>query len=779
MARLSLSIGGLKDHYPVVVVGSGYGGGIAASRLSRAGQQVCLLERGKEFQPGEYPNSLRSALPEMQSTVAGRQIGSSTGLFDVRVNKDINVFLGCGLGGTSLVNANVALRAESRVFEDARWPAAIRNDLSGSVEEGYRHATDMLKPTPYPNNFPPLAKLNAHRASAESMGEKFYSLPINVNFEDGVNHVGVHQPACTLCGDCMSGCNYGSKNTVLMNYLPDAKNHGAEIFTQVSVRHLERSHDRWIIHYELPGSGREAFDAPGLFLTADLVVLAAGTLGSTEILLRSKEQGLNLSDELGNRFSGNGDVLGFGYNNDRHIDPLGYGHRKPENRTPVGPCITSVIDLRERPVLEDGMIIEEGSITGALAKFIPPFLAAAGRLASKDADRGLKEKFKDKFKRRLRIWRSLLLGGYHGAVRNTQVYLIMTHDDGAGQMSLQNDKLSIDWPGVGEQPIFDSANDRLKEATRALGGTYVKNPTWNKLTNHNLVTVHPLGGCVMGEDASSGVVNHKGEVYSGSSGTGVHPGLYVADGAVVPRPLGVNPLLTISALAERTCSLMAGDRGWTIDYELPSKPAVQSEIPKMGIQFTETMRGYCSTSVDSVYQEAADRGEETGSSFDFTLTIISEDLETMLKDSAHQAKMVGTVKAPELSDQPLMATHGEFNLFVADPDLHNARQMQYRMRLTTQEGRVYFFEGFKSIHEDPGFDMWADTTTLYIKIYDGDSAAAPLIYKGVLKIEIADFRRQMTTMQANNGRNAKDRLQAKMRFGRFFAGQLWKTYGLG
>jgi len=93
----------------------------------------------------------------------------------------------------------------------------------------------------------------------------------------------------------------------------------------------------------------------------------------------------------------------------------------------------------------------------------------------------------------------------------------------------------------------------LIDATKALGGTFVKNPIWAREFGHDLVTVHPLGGCVMASDAQHGVVNHKGQVFSGANGTAVHAGLYVSDGSVVPRPLGVNPLLTISALAERCC----------------------------------------------------------------------------------------------------------------------------------------------------------------------------------------------------------------------------------
>ena len=120
------------------------------------------------------------------------------------------------------------------------------------------------------------------------------------------------------------------------------------------------------MHYQLVESGREAFDAPTLFLTADLVVLAAGTLGSTEILLRSKAAGLSASDRTGFRFTGNGDALGFSYNTDETINGVGYGDRDPAGREPVGPCITGLIDLRNQPNLDDGMVIEDGSIPGAM-----------------------------------------------------------------------------------------------------------------------------------------------------------------------------------------------------------------------------------------------------------------------------------------------------------------------------------------------------------------------------------------------------------------------------
>src|SRR6202046_2771973 len=353
MPRISLPVEQIKDHYTVVVIGSGYGGGIAASRMARAGQKVCVLERGKELQPGEYPNTPDEAARELQTDAPEGHFGSATGLFDFRINEDINVVLGCGLGGTSLINANVGLRAEPRVLQDPAWPAAFRKDTT-LLEECYRHAEDVLQPRPVPNSYDPLPKMEALQRSAEFMGAKWYRTPLYVTFEnpqDGVNPFGVPQQACIGCGDCVSGCNFHAKNTTLMNYLPDAVNFGAEIFTEVSVRYLERQGDGWLVHFQPLGVGREKFGAPDLFVGADIVILGAGALGSTEILLRSAQQGLAVSPMVGQRFTGNGDVLGFGYNTDDAINGIGFGSHNPLGRKKVGPCITSVIDLREQPEL--------------------------------------------------------------------------------------------------------------------------------------------------------------------------------------------------------------------------------------------------------------------------------------------------------------------------------------------------------------------------------------------------------------------------------------------
>ncbi|HEY2018864.1 MAG TPA: alpha/beta fold hydrolase, partial [Bryobacteraceae bacterium] len=778
MPRIALPVEQMKSHYDVVVVGSGYGGAIAASRMARAGRQVCLLERGREIQPGEYPNTPELAAKELQTDVPESHIGSPTGLFDFRVNPDINVVLGCGLGGTSLINANVGLRAEPRVFEDPVWPAAFRQD-SALLEASYAHAEKVLNPQPVPASFGGLAKLDAHELSGKSMDAPWYRTPLYVTFEDpegGVNPFGVPQTACIGCGDCVSGCNFHAKNTTLMNYLPDAANFGAEIFTEISVRHLERDGDGWRVYYQPIGVGRAQFGAPDLFVTADIVILGAGTLGSTEILLRSSQNGLPLSAKLGERFTGNGDVLGFAYNTDTEINGIGFGSHDPTGREKVGPCITSVIDLREQPDLNQGMVIEEGSIPGAIAALLPTGLSAAATLGG-NQPRDLHEMIVEK----QRELESLVAGPYMGAIHNTQTYLIMTNDNGAGRMYLNDDRLRISWPGVGSEAIFARANENLKKATDPLGGIFAPNPTWHSLQTRSLVSVHPLGGCVMGETAAEGVVNHKGQVFAGTSGSSVYEGLYVDDGAVLPRPLGVNPSLTISAVAERTCALIAQDRGWKIDYDAPSIPKVlTAAAATMGVEFTETMTGFWSPvsgqSPGADFETAEKLGAASGDRFQFTLTVRGDDVKTMMKEPGHEARMAGTVIAPSLSPKPLTVTDGIFNLFVINPDEEETRNMRYRMTLVSEEGKRWYFDGFKVVHERPVFDIWHDTSTLYITLRDG-SSTGPINGRGILHIQPADFAKQMTTMQVTNAPNETERLQALAMFGGFFAGTLFQTYG--
>lgn len=636
----------------------------------------------------------------------------------------------------------------------------------------------MLKPTPYPEGkpgYPELAKTSGMKISAAAMKEQFRYLDINVNFEydNQPNHVGVEQKKCNNCGDCVTGCNHHAKNTLIMNYLPDAVNHGAEIYCEAGVQYLERKNNKWLVYFEVYNAGREKFNAPPLCITADHVIISAGALGSTEILLRSREKGLHVSPALGKHFTGNGDVLGFGYNNDVKMNAIGLGkHFDDPDKEPVGPCITSIIDMRNREVLDEGMTLEEGSIPAPVAPLLTPAFISLSKLMGKDSDKG----WDDWVDERKRAAISMFKGPYHGALNNTQVYLVMTHDDGNGTMHLDDNRLEISWPDVGKQKIFGKVNGKLQEATVALGGTYMPNPQWNKQLDYDMVTVHPLGGCVMGDDAATSVTNHIGQVYSNVAGTDLYEGLYVMDGAIVPRPLGTNPLLTISALAERNCKLIIEANKKQLDYEF--QPLAQSPLKEheAGVSFTETMRGFISLSEKTDYKKGYEEGQKNNSPFEFTLTIQSQDVEAFDADSNHKAEMIGSVNCPALSAYPISVFDGVFNLFVNTDQTGKVKLMKYRMKLSTYEGESFFFYGFKEIKDDKGFDMWSDTTTLFITVYEGTDDTGSVKGKGILKIAIGDFIKQLQTMKSIHADDNKESISAVTKFGKLFAGEVWEAY---
>ena len=556
----SLPIDQMRSHYDVVVIGSGYGGGIASSRLARAGKTVCLLERGEERQPGSYPNSGLGLVKNVQFDSPLARAGSSTALFDIRYNKDINVVVGCGLGGTSLINAGIGMRPGADVMATDAWPAELRTE---AVLDGFfAHAESMLKPAFAPKVFWEAGKSAALGEAATKLGKTAAPLPVLVNFDplpNDVNHVGVTQHPCVGCGDCVTGCNYRAKNTLIMNYLPDAKNHAAEIFVRAHVEQVEKADGDWrVFGTAVDEDGHEtAFQVSG-----KVVVLAAGALGSTEILLRCREHGLPLSPQVGNHFSTNGDTIGFGYNTDRVINGIGLGARQPDPKSPVGPTATAMVDWRGDTGVEGRLLLEEAAVPGALADFLAAVFSAAARLEGTHPSQSLLDEVKKKY---LEV-ESKVLGPYTGAIRHTLSVIVLANDDSMGRMCLRDDRLRIDWPGLGDQVQFRQASELMQRVSSALGGTYIPNLIWNDLTDHNLATAHPLGGCVMADDPEHGAVNHKGQVFTGDFSGAIHEGLYVIDGAVVPTALGVNPLLTISALAERSCYLLAQDYGWTIEY---------------------------------------------------------------------------------------------------------------------------------------------------------------------------------------------------------------------
>jgi cholesterol oxidase len=528
----------MKPAYDVVVVGSGYGGGVSASRLSRAGRRVCVIERGREVATGDFPSRLPELRRELQLNGGKMPSGSRTGLYDFRLGADIHVLVGCGLGGGSLINAAVALRPDARVFADRAWPEEVAGD--GLLDLGFERAQAMLRPSRYAKA-PELTKYRALETAGAAFGQDPVAAPVVVSFEDTVNPAGVQQPACTLCGDCCSGCNVGAKNTVAMTYLPDAKAHGAEMFTELTVSHVEKRGSHWRVHF----TPTEEKDGEPRYVDAKTVVLSAGTLGSTEILLRSRKSGLKLSDRLGEGFSANGDIIAFALGGREKVNAVGVGEPPKFTGATVGACVAGQIELPDRRSLDHSMIIQEGVLPSALAPLLPVFFIKGGRL--------------------LGAAQSLIKGVYQGPLSHLHTFFVVSHDDAKGRIELVNGSVQLRWPNVAEQPVYARVDEALTEIAQAVGARYIKSPLAATNVGTKPATAHPLGGCGMGESAASGVVNQKCQVFDGASSEGVHAGLYVCDGAIIPRSIGCNPLLTITALTERAMVHLARDHNLGFD----------------------------------------------------------------------------------------------------------------------------------------------------------------------------------------------------------------------
>jgi cholesterol oxidase len=535
-----------------LIIGSGYGGAIVAARLAeriKGQKSIAVLERGKEWIPGSFPQTLDKGLKQVRSPL------NPLGLYDFHMDKEIDVFAASGLGGTSLLNAMVAITPDKELFEHERWPDEIKEDYAdGKIETYFNVARKFLQVEKYPENLPLLPKAQVLKDAAEARGANFERTDLVVNFTraDGtLNIAGVPQNKCRLCGDCVSGCNFGAKNTLNLNYLPLAKRplsgeSGAKIFTQVEVDYVEKDIDGyrvWYTYHNVNG------DKENTYIRSKNVVVSAGTLGSSGILLRSKVKGhLPLSENVGNHFSGNGDFLAMSYNGKIQTNVLGFGTstaKKSEYKT--GVCMEVAADYRNRPNLEDRILIENGAIPNMLVGMMRHVIEIGT------------------FPRGKQLWRALkdfVMRTPTGALNHSMLYLANGHDDSNGKIAL-NDKgqTKISWPNLKKQKVFKLMETEIRAHAKLNGGSYlVPNPRFN--LNRTLMTVHPLGGCAMGNDRTEAVIDHQGRAFDSSSGNtkAVLKGFYVADGSILPMGLGVNPLLTISALSERIADYMTGVR---------------------------------------------------------------------------------------------------------------------------------------------------------------------------------------------------------------------------
>jgi cholesterol oxidase len=575
--------------FDVVIVGTGYGGSVAAAELAktRGSKRVCVLERGGEHLPGSFPSRMAQLAGHVRFSTTGscQPRGRREGLFDVRVGPDLCALVANGVGGGSLINAGVMAFPQADVFASPAWPeifhqsATVKNLFKlGARLRRRLGATQTVKSVdpPEPNKYTALGKLAPEGTATPLRVTVALTNAADPAFRTAA---GIGIDACVRCGNCATGCNYNAKISLDVTLLAEARQHGAEVFAGATVLKIEKLESPgaapvWqlhVVHTDAPLRRRQG---AATLVRARRVILAAGTFGSTEILLRSQSQGLALSHKLGQQVSSNGDLIAAAYDGKVTVNGVADEDTDPRSvpvADRIGPTITGMVDLRKT----DDMLIQDLAVPGAMRSMLEQTVttASAIHMLAETDRRTHGSATRD------------ACAVNAAAIRNTLVVAIIGHDSADGVMGLNRSDAwdsgdgaaTIQWPTLRHYPPLLARHRRFEQLAGALGKGVraLPSPMWRLLPEKldylfggetgPLLTVHPLGGCPMGDDATAGVVDDCGRVFdpSRSGDRQYHEGLVVLDGSIVPASLGMNPALTIASLAMRAIAVLRTDWGYT------------------------------------------------------------------------------------------------------------------------------------------------------------------------------------------------------------------------
>lgn len=513
----------------VIVIGSGFGGAITSCRLAEHGYRVMVLERGRRWGVKEFPRR-----PTDPWVFDQEQPAQRNGWFDFRVWPSMTVVAGAGVGGGSLVYANISVEAKPDTF-DAGWPAEV---TYAELKPHYDAVGTMMNVKPVPTNqWPERTRLLRDAANAVGFGDRFRQLSLAVSFDPKwtydlpdphsalhtktfVNAEGVEQGTCIHLGNCDIGCDVNARNTLDLNYLARAEKKGADVRPMHVVRAIEPQPDGYRVSFDRIENGALVAGSA----TARLVIVAAGSIGSTELLLRSRDLHKtlpNLSPMLGRHWSSNGDFLTPAVHSTRIVKPT------------RGPTITGAVDLLDGAFEGQRIFIEDGGLPDiagdALQKFAADASGDPARVALMEFVRNVLSK---------------------GPIDHVMPWFAQSRDAADGVLSWDGDRLQLAWDSKASADTINAVVDMHKKMAESTGGDPLPPLAW--MFGQNLITPHPLGGCNMATAATDGVVNHAGEVFG-------YRNLYVADGAIVPKALGLNPSRTIGALAERVAAIIIGE----------------------------------------------------------------------------------------------------------------------------------------------------------------------------------------------------------------------------
>ncbi|MBL8019904.1 MAG: GMC family oxidoreductase N-terminal domain-containing protein [Leptospirales bacterium] len=802
--HLSAPSGEIQSLYDVVVIGSGYGGSVAALRSTEAGLRVAVLEKGHEYPYANFPDSVRSFLRASQvngSPNEGR-------LFDFRVFRDLNILTGSGLGGGSLINAGVMMRPSQSLFDGKQWPAALKGDAK--LDRAFDRARAMLNPAPYPvgkPGYPLLDKTRLLKGAAKRLGYHFEPVNLTIRFEPaGENAHGAFQDACQNCGNCLTGCNHGAKNSLDKNYLYRARSLGAHLFTGIRVSHIQKRGDEYLVYYQ-PVAQQGTYSV----IRAKQVFLGAGSLGSTEILLRSRELGgLALSSMLGKKFSANSGRLGGIYNGAESANMVGLARNVradrrnrsgdssfdfdgAEKRTgsppkekftdPIGPTITACLESSSEG--KSKFLIEDAAAPGASSSLFPIWWTLLAAFQSGPAA------FGNRTTQRA-ILRSLFRGPYaqNGAIRNTGLLLAVGHDDAGGRLRLSgpdphDGRVDLLWPGAGLRENYLRIDEAMRQFAESANGHH----NTNQVFPMNPITVHPLGGCGMANSSDEGVVNHRCEVFDPSQGRdSVHSGLFVVDGAAMPGALGINPLWTISAIAERALELAIGQKTGIVGTE-NVEPDTQASKPlptiplrnREGIitaEVTEELQGHWAPGAASCNMGmVAGRQRGLAGQMILRLQIQISDVEEFLIKPEHEARVVGEIDCPALDlSGPLPIVEGSLRLFERSQDAARNRFMHYELITKNAQGSSIRITGEKAISSGQALQALRELTQLDVIVESGQSGSRETIGRGIVTVDLGAFLKSTVLEFRSSGGGAIERLLSRLKVYGFFAGECLDAY---
>jgi len=523
--------------YDVLVIGSGFGGSVAALRLTEKGYRVGVLEAGRRFEDADFPRTSWDARRFLWAPKLGCK-----GIQRIHLLRDVIVLAGAGVGGGSLVYANTLYKPASDAFYlDRQW--AHITDWRAELAPYYSQAERMLGVVQNPT-MTAADEVMKRVADEMGVGHTFGMAPVGVffgregrkepGFEVSDPFFGGAGPArrgCLEVGECMTGCRHNAKNTLVKNYLHLAGKAGATLhpeITATAVRPLD--HGGYAVDTVRTGAWRAARTARSF--TAEQVVFAAGTWGTQQLLHRMKAAGSlpGISARLGVLTRTNSEALG---------GALSTLRNRKEHDFTRGVAITSSIHPDEHTHIEP---VRYGRGSNAMGLLSTVMTDGGGQLPRW-------AKWLGQAARHPGQLASLYLGINHWSERAV-IGLTMQTLDNSITIQLKRTRLrtkltSRQGHGVPSPTWIPAANEAMRRIASAIGGFPLN--SIGEMVDVPM-TAHLLGGCVIGDSPDSGVVDPYQRMYG-------HPGLHVVDGSAISANLGVNPALTITAQAERAMAL--------------------------------------------------------------------------------------------------------------------------------------------------------------------------------------------------------------------------------